>query len=235
MCLFIAKIWWMIPRVGTSASEIPMETQMVLLEAGEESVLSMADEETPAEPTAENKFYILVLPVLDGSFRTTLQGTSSNELQFCYESGDPEVQTSEALEGVFVNSGDNPFELIKDSIKILAKHKGTFSHLENKKSPAHLDWFGWCTWDAFYTEVSPNGIKEGLQSFKDGGVSPKFLIIDDGWQETDNDFQKEGEPLIEGAQFATRLTDIKENSKFKGSDTNLKELIRYIKENYGLK
>ncbi|PIN22495.1 Galactinol--sucrose galactosyltransferase [Handroanthus impetiginosus] len=235
MCLFIAKIWWMIPRVGTSASEIPMETQMLLLEAGEESVLSIADEETPAEPTAENKFYILVLPVLDGSFRTTLQGTSSNELQFCYESGDPEVQTSEALEGVFVNSGDNPFELIKDSIKMLAKHKGTFSHLENKKSPAHLDWFGWCTWDAFYTEVSPNGIKQGLQSFKDGGVSPKFLIIDDGWQETDNEFQKEGEPLIEGAQFATRLTDIKENSKFKGSDTNLKELIRYIKENYGLK
>ncbi|KAL6549486.1 hypothetical protein OROHE_008603 [Orobanche hederae] len=132
------------------------------------------------------------------------------------------------MEGVFVNSG------------ILAKHKGTFSHLENKKAPAHLDWFGWCTWDAFYTEVSPNGIKEGLQSFKDGGISPKFLLIDDGWQETLNEYQKEGEPLIEGAHFATRLTDIKENSKFKASDsdgssTNLKELIHYIKENYGLK
>ncbi|KAL8556853.1 hypothetical protein ACS0TY_004359 [Phlomoides rotata] len=46
---------------------------------------------------------------------------------------DPDDQTSQALEGVFVNSGDNPFELLKDSIKILAKHKGTFSHLENKE------------------------------------------------------------------------------------------------------
>ncbi|KAI3464163.1 hypothetical protein Pfo_020826 [Paulownia fortunei] len=240
MCLFIAKIWWMIPRVGKSASDIPMETQMLLIEAGEQSVLGEADDDTPAEPASENKFYVLVLPVLDGAFRTTLHGTPSNELQFCYESGDPEVQTSQALEGVFVNSGDNPFELIKDSIMILAKHKATFSHLENKKSPAHLDWFGWCTWDAFYTEVSPSGIKEGLQSFKDGGISPKFLIIDDGWQETANEYQKEGEPLIEGTQFATRLTDIKENSKFRGSEsdgssTNLKELIHYIKENYGLK
>ncbi|XP_011086999.1 probable galactinol--sucrose galactosyltransferase 2 [Sesamum indicum] len=240
MCLFLAKIWWMIPRVGNSASEIPMETQMLLLEAGEESIVGIVDDDSPTEPANDNKFYVLVLPVLDGAFRTTLQGTPSNELQFCYESGDPEVQTSQALEGVFVNSGDNPFELIKDSIKILAKHKGTFSHLETKKAPAHLDWFGWCTWDAFYTEVSPKGIKEGLQSFKEGGISPKFLIIDDGWQETTNEYQKEGEPLVEGTQFATRLTDIKENSKFRGSEsdgstTNLKELIHYIKENYGLK
>ncbi|KAK4479382.1 hypothetical protein RD792_014894 [Penstemon davidsonii] len=240
MCLFIAKIWWMIPRVGKSASDIPLETQMLLLEVGEESVLDLVDEDIPTESATENKFYVLVLPILDGAFRTTLQGTPSNELQFCYESGDPNVQTSQALEGVFVNAGDNPFELIRDSIKILAKHKGTFSHLENKKTPAHLDWFGWCTWDAFYTEVSPNGIKDGLQSFKEGGISPKFLIIDDGWQETENEFHKEGEPIIEGTQFATRLTDIKENIKFKASDsdgtsTNLKELIHYIKENYGLK
>lgn len=32
-------------------------------------------------------------------------------------SGDAKVQTSQSLEAVFVNSGDNPFELIKDSIK----------------------------------------------------------------------------------------------------------------------
>ncbi|KAG6402005.1 hypothetical protein SASPL_138874 [Salvia splendens] len=237
MCLFIAKIWWMIPRVGRSASEIPMETQMLLLEAEEESALDLLQEESE---TSGNKFYVLVLPVLDGAFRTTLQGTKANELHFCCESGDPNVQTSQALEGVFVNSGDNPFELLKDSIKILAKHKGTFSHLDNKKSPAHIDWFGWCTWDAFYTDVTPNGIKDGLQSFKEGGISPKYLIIDDGWQETENEFKKEGEPIIEGTQFATRLTDIKENSKFKisesdGSATNLKELIHQIKENYGLK
>lgn len=48
---------------------------------------------------------------------------------------------------------------------MLEKHKGTFCRLENKRIPAHLDWFGWCTWDAFYTEVSPNGIREGLQRY----------------------------------------------------------------------
>ncbi|KAF5957367.1 hypothetical protein HYC85_004592 [Camellia sinensis] len=231
LCLFIVKIWWMIPRVGRSASEIPMETQMLLLEIREESI--------PGDETSGNTFYILLLPTLDGPFRTSLQGTSSNELQFCIESGDPSVQTSQSYEAVFMNSGDNPFKLIKDSVKILEKHKGTFSHIESKKIPAHLDWFGWCTWDAFYSEVDPKGIKEGLDSFLEGGCTPKFLIIDDGWQDTVNEFRKEGEPLIEGTQFATRLVDIKENKKFKasGSDSScvdLKEFVEVIKEKYGL-
>ncbi|KAF2314135.1 hypothetical protein GH714_023606 [Hevea brasiliensis] len=237
LCLFRAKIWWMIPRVGKSGSEIPMETQMLLLEATENPALH---DELSSETSTGDTFYILLLPALDGQFRISLQGTSANELQFCIESGDANVQTSQAFEAVFINSGDNPFELIKNSIKILEKHKGTFGRIQNKKIPAHLDWFGWCTWDAFYSKVNPQGIKDGLQRFLEGGCSPKFLIIDDGWQETVNEFCKEGEAPIEGTQFAARLVDIKENSKFKssGSDdicTDLREFIDKIKEKYGLK
>ena len=29
--------------------------------------------------------------------------------------------------------------------------------------PDILNWFGWCTWDAFYTNVTAEGVKEGLQ------------------------------------------------------------------------
>ncbi|KAK7302168.1 hypothetical protein RJT34_13049 [Clitoria ternatea] len=240
LCLFRVKMWWMIPRVGRSASDIPMETQLLLLEAREECAFE-GDFSSDSEETApDNTFYILFLPVLDGQFRSTLQGTPSNELQFCIESGDAKVQTSKSLEAVFVNSGDNPFELIKDSIKILEKHKGTFSHLESKKIPAHLDWFGWCTWDAFYTDVSPQGIKEGLQSLANGGFSPKFIIIDDGWQETFNEFHKEGEPIIEGTQFTTRLKDIKENKKFTNASSDnscdsLHNFIGSIKQNISVK
>ena len=74
----------MIPRVGKSASEIPMETQMLLLEAREESAL---DDEISSESTTENTFYILFLPVLDGMFRASLEGNHENELRFCVESG----------------------------------------------------------------------------------------------------------------------------------------------------
>ncbi|XP_021749756.1 probable galactinol--sucrose galactosyltransferase 2 [Chenopodium quinoa] len=235
LSLFRFKIWWMIPRVGHSGSEVPVETQMLLLEAKEES--DLLDKET--ETNTDSTFYILVLPVLEGAFRASLQGTKTNELEFCVESGDPDVQTNNVSESVFINSGDNPYELMKNSIKILAEHKGTFSHIENKKMPAHLDWFGWCTWDAFYQDVNPEGIRAGLESFSVGGCVPKFLIIDDGWQDTYDEFRKEGEERIEGTQFAIRLRDIKENEKFQrlSSDdyTSLPEFIKFIKETYGLK
>ncbi|XXG88821.1 hypothetical protein AAC387_Pa12g0979 [Persea americana] len=236
LCLFRFKIWWMIPRVGKSGSEIPIETQLVLLEAREDAALGDQSDES----TSENTFYILLLPVLDGEFRTSLQGNSRDELEFCIESGDPSVQCKQALEAVFINSGNNPFELIKDSIKILAKHKGTFSHIDDKKIPANLDWFGWCTWDAFYSKVNPQRIKEGLESLSAGGSPARFLIIDDGWQDTFNEIQRETEPVIDGAQFATRLIDIKENYKFRDisfedNTCSLDGFNKSIKEKYGLK
>lgn len=73
----------MIPRVGNSGSEVQVETQMLLLEAKKE--FGLLDEVT--EPTTDGTFYILVLPVLEGAFRASLQGTATNELQFCVESG----------------------------------------------------------------------------------------------------------------------------------------------------
>lgn len=235
LSLFRHKIWWMIPRIGKSGSEVAVETQMLLLEAKEESAFLDGNSEKSSDCT----LYILVLPVLERPFRASLQGSASNELQFCVESGDPDVQTTKVSESVFISSGENPYELIRDSIKILAVHKGTFSHVDNKKMPVHLDWFGWCTWDAFYQDVDADGIRQGLESFSKGGCVPKFLIIDDGWQDTFNEFVKEGEEHTEWTQFATRLRDIKENNKFKqlssNEYSNFPDFIKFIKQRFGLK
>lgn len=234
LSLFRFKIWWMIPRMGNSASDIPIETQLLLLEASEK-------EQGPTSDDAST-LYILFLPVIDGEFRSSLQGNSSNELEFCIESGNPDIVTSESLQGVFVNFGDNPFDLMKESMKILETHFGTFAIRETKQMPEMLDWFGWCTWDAFYQEVNPQGIIDGLKSLSEGGTPAKFLIIDDGWQDTTNEFQIEGGPFVEGSQFGGRLSSIKENNKFRGTTNDgqkepsgLKDFVMDIKKNFGLK
>ncbi|XP_020588586.1 probable galactinol--sucrose galactosyltransferase 2 isoform X2 [Phalaenopsis equestris] len=235
LSLFRFKIWWMIPRIGHSGSDIPAETQLLLLEAK-----ANGDESPKADKAL--RFYILFLPVLDGQFRSSLQGNSSNELEFCIESGDPFVKSSKFLEVVLVNYGEDPYHLVKESIKILHEKKGTFLPCENKQMPGMLDWFGWCTWDAFYHDVSPQGITKGLRSLSEGGTPAKFLIIDDGWQDVANEFQKEGEPIVEGCYFGGRLVSIRENSKFRGDNptsegtTNgFKDFITAIKETFGVK
>ncbi|KAG5148689.1 hypothetical protein JHK82_015570 [Glycine max] len=241
LSLFRVKIWWMIPPVGRSASDVPMETQLLLLKKEKSLRLRMSFlltlKSQLQRTLATFSFCLFWMDSFAQLCRELNQMSSSSALKV---GRDAYVQASQSLEAAFVNSGDNPFELIRDSIKILEKHKGTFCHLENKRIPAHLDWFGWSTWDAFYTEVSPQGIKEGLQSFSNEGCSPKFIIIDDGWQETLNTFRKEGEPVIEGTQFVTRLIDIKENKKFtnagsENSVNNLHHFVDSIKQNMNVK
>jgi hypothetical protein len=72
LSLFRFKIWWMAPKMGPDAAGVPAETQMLLLES---------------RNGAEDAVYALVLPVLDGDFRASLQGAPGDELQFCFESG----------------------------------------------------------------------------------------------------------------------------------------------------
>jgi raffinose synthase len=63
-----------------------------------------------------------------------------------------------------------------------ARLSGGALPLSAKQLPPSLDVFGWCTWDAFYSTVSAKGIHDGLQSLNQGGIRPRTLIIDDGWQ-----------------------------------------------------
>ncbi|PIA30595.1 hypothetical protein AQUCO_05500126v1 [Aquilegia coerulea] len=68
----------MIPRVGNSGSDVLIETQMLLLESKEQAGID----------NEESVSYVLLLPVLDGEFGSSLQGNSAKELQVCIESGE---------------------------------------------------------------------------------------------------------------------------------------------------
>ncbi|CAD6246167.1 unnamed protein product [Miscanthus lutarioriparius] len=208
MCTFRFKMWWMTQRMGSSGRDIPFETQFLIVE-GTDGLQSTGDG-TGERPVV----YTVFLPILEGSFRAVLQGNADDELEICLESGDPDVESFEGSHLVFVGAGSDPFDVITNSVKVVERHLQTFSHREKKKMPDMLNWFGWCTWDAFYTNVTAQGVKEGLQSFEKGGVSPRFVIIDDGWQSVAMDPVGIACLSDNSANFANRLTHIKENHKF---------------------
>ncbi|KAG0524699.1 hypothetical protein BDA96_07G233900 [Sorghum bicolor] len=208
MCTFRFKMWWMTQRMGSSGRDIPFETQFLIVE-GTDGLQSTGDG-TGEQPVV----YTVFLPILEGSFRAVLQGNADDELEICLESGDPDVESFEGSHLVFVGAGSDPFEVITNSVKVVERHLQTFSHREKKKMPDMLNWFGWCTWDAFYTNVTAQGVKKGLQSFEKGGVSPRFVIIDDGWQSVAMDPVGIACLSDNSANFANRLTHIKENHKF---------------------
>ncbi|PPS12045.1 hypothetical protein GOBAR_AA08598 [Gossypium barbadense] len=238
MCVFRFKMWWMTQRMGTCGQDIPFETQFLIVEARDCS--GNGD---------DSAVYVVFLPILEGDFRAVLQGNERNELEICLESelkgslaiaGDPAVDEFEGNHLVFVAAGSDPFDVITNAVKSVEKHLQTFSHRERKKMPDMLNWFGWCTWDAFYTNVTSESLKEGLESLEKGGIHPKFLIIDDGWQSVAMDSH--------GTEFRAdnaALTNIKENHKFQkdGKEGHrvedpalgLRHIVTEIKQKHALK
>ncbi|GLU09644.1 hypothetical protein SLE2022_264930 [Rubroshorea leprosula] len=234
MACFRFKLWWMAQKMGDQGRDIPLETQFLLVETKDGSHLESDD------GNEENQIvYTVFLPLIEGPFRGCLQGNVNDELELCLESGDADTKASSFTHAVYIHAGSDPFGTIKDAIRAVKLHLKTFRQRHEKKLPGILDYFGWCTWDAFYQEVTQEGVEAGLESLAAGGIPPKFVIIDDGWQsvggdpqaDSSNENETKQEPLL-------RLTGIKENDKFQNKDdpsVGIKNIVNIAKQKHGLK
>ncbi|KAK6941693.1 Glycosyl hydrolases 36 [Dillenia turbinata] len=213
MACFRFKLWWMAQKMGDKGSEIPLETQFLLLETKDGSLI-----ESEGGDESNQVIYTVFLPLIEGPFRTCLQGNAQDQLELCFDSGDSETKTASFNRSLYISSGADPFSTISEAITAVKLHLKTFKQRHEKKLPPIVDYFGWCTWDAFYQEVTQEGVEAGLESLKAIGCPPKFVIIDDGWQSVGGD-PNEQKPLM-------RLTGIKENSKFQKKDDPTTALVR---------
>jgi len=171
--------------------------------------------------------YVVLLPLVGNTFRSALWGAEGGGLSLWLESGDPEERDLTISTSLLIAAGSDPFKLLERAFAAVADRTGTFRVRSAKPLPPSLDVFGWCTWDAFYSKVTPEGVKEGLAGLIQGGTPARFLILDDGWQSTDNDEEfrvTEGDArnqvdaaelagggVIEGDDYASRqLTTLKD-------------------------
>ncbi|GER42809.1 stachyose synthase [Striga asiatica] len=198
LSIFRFKTWWSTQWVGISGSDIQMETQWVMLDV------------------PEIKSYFILIPIIEKSFRSALHPGPDGHMLICAESGSTRVKASSFDSIVYVHVSDNPYNLMKEAYTALRVHLDTFRLMEEKTPPCVADRFGWCTWDAFYLTVEPAGVWRGVKEFADGGFTPRFLIIDDGWQSISFDHKDdEAENLVlGGAQVIARLDRLDECRKF---------------------
>ncbi|MFZ5896894.1 MAG: Sip1-related alpha-galactosidase [Myxococcota bacterium] len=192
--------YWMKPRAGTRLSDVPPETQSLLVRFGSER-------------------WLLVVPLVDSLFRFSLRGKADDSLVLVAESGDAFTPGHGGL-ALYIACGRDPFELLRAGAESVSHTLGIGKLRRDKALPAFVDQFGWCTWDAFYQEVSATNVRQGLTSFRAGGVEPRFLILDDGWQSVAR--RDTGE---------IRLTAFAANDKFPGG---LAALVKCAKNDYAI-
>ncbi|CAM8959404.1 unnamed protein product [Rhodiola kirilowii] len=201
LSIFRFKTWWSTQWIGRSGSDLQKETHWVMLDL------------------PEVKSYVVIIPIIEGCFRSCLVPGDDGEVKLFAESGSTDAKSFGFESIAYVHVSDNPYNLMKEAYAAVRVHLNTFRLLEEKAVPGLVDKFGWCTWDAFYLTVEPAGIWHGLKDFKDAGVSPRFLIIDDGWQSINIDGEDPNEDakglVLCGSQMTARIYKFEECKKFR--------------------
>ncbi|XP_078431685.1 raffinose synthase family protein [Wolffia australiana] len=227
--LFRFKVWWTTHWTGRHGRDLEHETQFLILEPS-------MDEARP---------YVLLLPLIDGSFRASLRAGANDFIEVCVESGSNHVKESSFARTLFVFAAFDPFALVADAMRAIRAEVGGFRLQEEKTVPPVMDKLGWCTWDAFYLKVHPAGVFEGVKGLVEGGCPPGLVLIDDGWQSICHD---DDDPAVDsegmnrtsaGEQMPCRLVKLEENYKFKnyvskdGESSGLKAFVSDLKAEFG--
>ncbi|CAN1320623.1 Probable galactinol--sucrose galactosyltransferase 5 [Linum perenne] len=211
MSIFRFKVWWTTHWVGSNGHDLEHETQFLILDR--------SDNDDADGGGGGGRPYVLLLPIIEGSFRASFQPGHDDDVDVCVESGSTKIKSSFFKSVVYLHTGDDPFVLVNQAMKVVRAHLGTFNLLEEKTPPGIVDKFGWCTWDAFYLTVNPHGIWEGVKGLVDGGCPPGMVLIDDGWQSISHDedpITTEGmNQTAAGEQMPCRLLKFQENYKFR--------------------
>ena len=192
--------FWMKPMAGIRVSEVPQETQFFL-------------------GALRDGRWLLLVPLIGDLFRFSIRGRKDDTLELLGETGDSFAPGEGGL-ALYVADGTDPFAMVRAGAQSVAQRLGWGRLRRDKELPDFVDYFGWCTWDAFYQDVSAARVREGLAAFASGGVPPRTLILDDGWQST--------------AQMPTgerRLVSFSANEKFDG---DLRPTVRMAKSEFAV-
>lgn len=155
--------WWLRPAWGGSEAEVPREECQLLLWR-----------------RSDGRWGVL-LPTAHGNRRAF--AISSDTGLALRTRGAPHAAEPARLCLAVAGVGDDPAALVAEAIAAAMQRLRTARPRSAKPVPAWVDWFAWCTWDAFYHDVTAAKITEGLAGFAKDGISVPLLIIDDGWQQ----------------------------------------------------
>ncbi len=183
--------WWMYPAFLSSFAGVPDHSQSLLIRAGGR--------------------HIHLLPLCGDNIQCEFDGEGlflSTQMNGLYE-----------LHGDFlaVAAADAPYEAI-DKNYASARRLGAIRVplFGERTLPAAFEGLGFCTWDAFYRNVSAENVYKKLDEFREKKIPVRFLLLDDGWYRTRD----------------SMMTAFEEDrAKF---PEGLRAFVRRVKEEYGI-
>ena len=162
--LYLFSPWWTRPAFTQRLSELPDKTQTALFRFGDRCgcFVPAVGARCKAYLTAgSDNALTLVLTALQG-------GLSELDEPLYWYAEAPTI--GEAISVAFAEA---------------ARFKNIRPRTE-RRLPEMFRYLGWCSWNAFYTDVSEQGIREKAAELAEKQVPVKWMIIDDGWLSLQN-------------------------------------------------
>ncbi len=187
--MYLFNEWWTRPAFVSGFQEIPDFTQVAFFKY-------------------RNRFACFV-PMVGKEFKAYM--VSGTETEICLEMTAYSGGQKEMAEPLYLLAeGPTLTEAVHRAFVWLAEYKGIRVR-EKRRIPEMFQFLGWCSWDAFYREVSEEKIRQKAQELMGKNVPVRWMIIDDGWLSVQDellyDFAPDQEKFPNG--FKNMIRDIK--------------------------
>lgn len=157
--MYMYNDWWTRPAFVERYQDIPDRTQVAFLKY-------------------QDRFACL-LPMVGNEFKTYLSGGTDTEIcleMTAYLGGQRIVDEPLYL----MAEASTLEEAVHKVFAWMAEYKGILPR-EQRRIPEMFRYLGWCSWDAFYTDVTEEKIRQKAAELQEKKVPVRWMIIDDGW------------------------------------------------------
>jgi hypothetical protein len=185
--------WWSRPAFFSSYEDIPPRTQSLFVEGDTAYgyILPMVGLKTKSYLTKGDK---------DGvTFEMTAYTGGLNQIDdLCF----------------LMAEGDNLYSIIEQVFDTACRYKKVPRKVD-RCFPEMFEYFGWCSWDAFYTDITEQKVFDKVEELKEKKIPIRWILMDDGWLNTENSCLTtfEPDPVKFPHAFLPMLRKIKAETK----------------------
>lgn len=158
MALYHHRDWWTRPKWGHKTNEIPDKTTNLV--------------------TFDGEFYNIFLPIPTSKCNTYISGNYSSITLDLFANRDC---LSSVNEPVLLYVKEKDYNQGIKKLYNVASEILDIDLLSEKEPLNFTNYIGWCSWDAFYTDISESKIREKVQEFIDKDIPIRWVLYDDGW------------------------------------------------------
>lgn len=193
--MYMYNEWWTRPAFIQSYGDIPDRTQVLFLQYPHK--------------------YACFVPMVGRQFKTYLSAGTQDELSLEMSAG--LGGQSEVQEPLYLQAeGSTLAEAVHTAFRYLAEEHGIRMR-QQRRLPEMFQYLGWCSWDAFYSEVTEEKVRRKAEELSRKQVPVRWLLIDDGWLSVKEkqlvDFIPDREKFPQG--FRAMTADIKASGMVK--------------------